>query len=137
MMAKEKAILDDYGVENGKSGEIGGITNLPQANYIIDICGFQVARLLLRGEENAIPGADLAALLGLDVRTLQRIIASERRQGAPILSTAKGTKGYFLPATGEAGRAEIEDFVKTNSSRARSLFAAIAPARAALKSWRE
>lgn len=55
-----------------------------------------ISRLLLRGQENAIPLHDLKAVTGWDGRTIRRMIERERRSGVPIL--ADNSRGYFLPA---------------------------------------
>lgn len=78
-----------------------------------------VSSFLLQGEENAIPTADLVNMIGCGTkRILQQMIANERENGVPILSTCRGTGGYYLPSDGEEGQREIETFCATLFSRA-------------------
>ena len=52
-------------------------------------------KILPKGAENAIKTDTLQRLLGMnDMRTLRKLISSERAAGAVILSS---DKGYFLP----------------------------------------
>ena len=89
--------------------------------------------LLLEGAENAIPSKELARMAGLrSVRQLQDEIAQERDAGAVILSTCRNGGGYYLPAEGDTGRREIEEYVRTLKSRALNTLRAIRSARAAL-----
>ncbi len=92
-----------------------------------------ISDLLLEGAENAIPSKELARMAGLrSVRQLQEEIAQERDAGAVILSTCRNGGGYYLPTSGDAGRYEIEEYVRTLKSRALNTLRAIRSARAAL-----
>lgn len=99
-------------------------------------CGqddWSISMLLLEGAENAIPSKELARMAGLcSVRQLQEEIAQERDAGAVILSTCRNGGGYYLPTSGDAGRHEIEEYVRTLKSRALNTLRAIRSARAAL-----
>lgn len=48
------------------------------------------------GPENAISKPDLASIVGVDERTLRRMVQSERRVGRIILTDC-GSGGYFRP----------------------------------------
>jgi len=56
-------------------------------------------------------------------RELQTIIARERKAGAVILSSCAG--GYYLPAS----REEVEEFVRTQDKKARSIMFVLKSAR--------
>ena len=89
--------------------------------------------LLLEGAENAVTAKELAKMAGLpNVRQLQEEIARERDAGAVILSTCRNGGGYYLPAEGDTGRREIEEYIRTLKSRALNTLRAIRSARAAL-----
>lgn len=77
----------------------------------------KIADLLCRGQENAIPLRDLCSITGFDGRAVRRMIEQERRTGNPILSSAGGVTGYYLPGNVE----EVERFVKSMRSRAREI----------------
>ena len=53
--------------------------------------------------------------------------------GAVILSTCRNGGGYYLPAEGDTGRREIEEYIRTLKSRALNTLRAIRSARAALR----
>ena len=73
--------------------------------------------LLPQGEKNAVASKALADMIGVrSVRELQHRVATERAQGALILSTCKG--GYFRPSEGVRGQEEIARFVATVRARA-------------------
>lgn len=95
-----------------------------------------ISSYLPQGEENAIRSSELARITGAkSVRELQHWVAAERSEGALILSTGKG--GYFLPAEGEKGQAEIARFVATLRSRAVNTLKALKTAKAALSKTTE
>ena len=94
-----------------------------------------VESLLLQGEENALPSSELVRLTGFrSIREQQSQIAHEREAGALILSTCRGSGGYFLPRPGEAGKQEIAAFVATLQARALNTLRALKAAREALES---
>lgn len=100
-------------------------TDTPNTQSILDF--------LPRGENNAIPSKTLAELSGCkSVRELQYRIAAERKDHL-ILSTCRNGGGYYAPARGRAGRAEITAFVATLRSRALNTLAALKTAQAALQ----
>ena len=57
-----------------------------------------IAEILKTGKENAIKGAELAAVTGDDIRGLRRRVQKEREEGMMICSSAAG---YYLPADRE------------------------------------
>ncbi|MGN0453091.1 MAG: hypothetical protein ACI4GZ_04735 [Ruminococcus sp.] len=90
----------------------------------------RIFELLPEGQENAISRRDLAAITGLNDRELRREIASERREGALILSSTDSEhSGYFRPASAN----ELRRFVASMTRRGKATFAAVAQARKALK----
>lgn len=89
---------------------------------------------LQQGEENAIPTSQLVQMCGFrTARELQAQIARERECGKLILSTSKPGGGYYLPADGEQGTAEIAAFVATLRSRALNTLRVLRAAKAVLK----
>ena len=59
----------------------------------------QVSDFLLTGAENAIDSRTLAAMMGIDRRTVTQRIEYERRAGAPICAAVDGVnRGYYLAA---------------------------------------
>lgn len=87
-----------------------------------------IEECLKKGKGNAISAAELVALTGVNsVRQLQMIIANERKEGAVILSSSTG--GYYLAAN----REEIEEFVRTQDKKARSIMVILQSARKLLK----
>lgn len=89
-----------------------------------------IEQYLLKGIENAIPGAELAKLIGCSsIRYLQKMISVERQNGSLILSCKYG---YFLPAEGEKGREEIQCFVSYLRSMALNTLKILKTAKRAL-----
>lgn len=121
----------------GRTGENKGMT----AQYSLDHDNTEkvrkqgaVEKLLLQGEQNALTSAYLVQLTGVrSARELQTMIARERDAGALILSTCRGSGGYFLPADGEAGQREVSEFMATLQARAINTLKALKTAREALK----
>lgn len=90
----------------------------------------KICNLLPEGRENAISRRDLATVTGMNDRELRRAIASERREGALILSSTDAEhNGYFRPANAD----EPRRFVASMTRRGKATFAAITEARKALK----
>ena len=90
-----------------------------------------IASLLPVGAENAISTQRLVEITGCaSARQLQTMISQERERGTVILSRTGG--GYYLPADGEKGRAEMRDFIATIQARAINTLRAAASAKAAL-----
>lgn len=78
-----------------------------------------ISEYLNKGQDNAIPGRDLAGLLNIDIRTVTEQIEKERRAGIPICAVPRGrSRGYFLPASPE----DIEDYCERLKHRATELF---------------
>lgn len=94
----------------------------------------KIAPLLGRGEENAIPTERLLGMTGLrSSRELRKQIRLERVSGLLILSSVRGRGGYFLPADGEQGRQEIQQYTSTLRARALNTLAVLRAARQALR----
>lgn len=87
-----------------------------------------IAEMLPKGKANAISTNDLCILLGIgNIRTLRAMIAEERKEGKIIASCSTG--GYYIPTEVE----EIEEFVRTLDSKARSIMVALQASRKLLK----
>ena len=87
-----------------------------------------VLEFLKVGKKNAIPTSELLSLTGIgNAKELRLAVARERRAGAVILSSCAG--GYYLPATKD----EIEEFVRTQDKKARSIMVSIKSARNCLR----
>ena len=92
-----------------------------------------IYELLKRGQSNAIPTAELVKLSGCkSARDLQEVIAREREAGHLILSSCRRGGGYYLPAPGAEGRAEIQAFISTLRSRALNTLRILRDAKRAL-----
>ena len=86
-----------------------------------------IVELLPKGKENAVSTKDLCVVSGIDnIRHLRAVIAKERKAGEIIASC---NAGYFIPCN----TAEIEEFVRTLDSKARSIMVALQSARKLLK----
>lgn len=86
-----------------------------------------IVDLLPRGKENAISTTALLQVSGAaNVRELRKMVANERKAGEIIASS---NNGYFIPADLK----EIEEFVHTLDSKARSIMVALQSARKLLK----
>lgn len=80
----------------------------------------RIAKLLLPGEENAIPASDLARMAGYsNTRSLRAAVDRERERNGDF-SILSSEKGYFLPAAGDRGIAEMRHFVRRTDARAAS-----------------
>lgn len=95
----------------------------------------KVAPLLGHGEENAVPTAELVNRLGLrDSRKLRALIEQERAEGVLILSTVRGSGGYYLPSSEPSqAREELAAFIRTVHARAVNSQRALRAARRALR----
>ena len=118
MSAEEKApsaaTLEAAGAE--MSWEINSTSNS------ITNCGDGQAgklwELLPTGEMLAVPANDLATLAGYrNTRSLRFAIDRLRENGVPVLAS---DSGYFRPAPGPAGIAEIRRFLRRQDTRAAS-----------------
>ena len=93
----------------------------------------RVYESLPSGKENAIPGRELANLLGIsDLRNLTAQIERERRAKLPICA-AQGSDGagYYKAATPE----ELEEYIRTLGSRAYNLRRTIERLEDTLADW--
>lgn len=77
-----------------------------------------IREILLEGKENAIPGRDLMALLGLkDLRDLTQLVERERKDGVPICASTSGEKGYYLASDVD----ELNEYIKSLGRRIHSV----------------
>lgn len=76
----------------------------------------RIESLLSHGQQNAIPLRHLCSMTGINERTVRNMIAVERIEGAPILSSS----GYYLPANAE----EKARFVRSMRHRAKEILRA-------------
>lgn len=103
--------------KHGKSGE-----TISDINFTSGGAGRQgrIFSLLLEGEENAIPASDLARLAGYrSTRSLRAEIDRERDQNDSFAILASEA-GYYRPAPGNRGLAEIRRFLRRQDGRAAS-----------------
>lgn len=78
----------------------------------------RIFSLLLEGEENALPAANLAQLAGYkNQRSMRLAVDREREQGLLVLASESG---YYRPAAGDRGIAEIRRFLRRQDARAAS-----------------
>lgn len=112
--------------KHGKSGET--ISNI---NFTSGGAGSQgrIFSLLLRGEENAIPGPELARMANVNPRTL-RLMVDQERLKYPICAS---DSGYFLHDDGHKGILELRKFLRRQDSRCAANRRVTKSARAALK----
>lgn len=73
----------------------------------------KISRLLLCGEENAIPGPELARMAGVSPRALRLMVDTEQLE-RPICAS---DHGYFLPDDGNKGALELQRFLRRMDSR--------------------
>lgn len=76
---------------------------------------WEIADLLLYGQENALTLRHLEVITGLSSRSVRKRIAAEGLEGTPILSD--NVRGYFLPSCEE----EKERFIRSMKHRAREI----------------
>lgn len=100
---------------HGKSDE-----TVSSSNFTSGGAGRQgrIFSLLLEGEENALPAANLAQLAGYkNQRSMRLAVDREREQGLLVLASESG---YYRPAAGDRGIAEIRRFLRRQDARAAS-----------------
>ena len=112
--------------KGGKSGET--ISNIHSTSGGAGRQG-RIFSLLLRGEENAIPGPELARMAGVNPRTL-RLMVDQERLKYPICAS---DSGYFLHDDGHKGILELRKFLRRQDSRCAANRRVTKSARAALK----
>lgn len=112
--------------KHGKSGETSSSFDFTSGG-----AGRQgrIFSLLLRGEENAIPGPELARMAGVNPRTL-RLMVDQERLKYPICAS---DSGYFLHDDGQKGILELRKFLRRQDSRCAANRRVTKSARAALK----
>lgn len=113
-----------WGETTGEAGSFAESALAFQSTITARQAQASVSQFLPLGEKNAISTAELVRLTGCkSSRQLQKLVAVEREQGIPILSSCRG--GYFLPEPGEAGRAEMVAYCRTLQARAINTFRAL------------
>lgn len=137
MSRKRKAAPGVATIGSGKEEQIREQTiNLPGNEYIMQPERVQgrIEALLLQGEANAINARQLAKLAGAaGARDLRLMVERERKNGALILSSVRGRGGYYLPACGDKGKAELRAFDRRITACIKSLVIMLHPVRKALK----
>ena len=129
----KKAASDVSGIGNG-TGTMSITDTYTHSHYTGNEQKQQapkIADFLRNGAENATSTQELQQLVGCaTVRQLRQMVEDERRSGVLILSSTAG--GYFLPDTGQKGRAEIQRYLATMCARATAIIQATEAARKAL-----
>ena len=123
--------------ETGQAEKIGfGEANFPSSDFSTGSNKTQaIFDLLPVGENHAIQSKQLAEIVGVaSVRDLQNRVASEREQGALILSTCRNGGGYFRPSPGEVGKTETKRYIATLRARALNTLHILRAAKAAVAS---
>lgn len=87
-----------------------------------------IADFIPRGKENAITRQNLCEITGLNDRAVRESISQARRE-IPIISLAN--KGYYIPTEKE----DVEQWVKQEEHRAKSIFWSMAGAKKFLKGF--
>lgn len=101
--------------KHGKSGET--ISNVHSTSGGAGSQG-RIFSLLLEGETMAIPASDLMKLAGYkNQRSMRVAVDREREQGLLVLASEAG---YYRPAAGDRGIAEIRRFLRRQDARAAS-----------------
>ncbi len=90
-----------------------------------------VSSFLKVGKENALSIEYLKEMTGLEGREVQRLIANERLNGLPILSTPAG--GYFMPGS----EWEVQTFVNSMRHRAGEIIEVADAVEKTHKQWME
>lgn len=91
-----------------------------------------VAEYIPTGSRNAVSRSRLACLAGMTDRQLRRAIHNARRE-VPIINLSDGG-GYYIPdMTDEADRAALEQYVKQEESRLKSIGWSLLASRRMLK----
>lgn len=104
--------------EQGKCGKSS--ETVSNFDFTSSCTGSQVRifPLLPEGEESAIHAADLVRLAGFKNQRAMRVQADhEREHGFPVLASEAG---YYRPAIGDRGIAEVRRFLRRQDSRAAS-----------------
>lgn len=78
------------------------------------------------GQNNAVSADSLCTTLNIDRRTVRKLISAAQENGAVILNMQDG-RGYFVPADDEAKL--VDDYIRQESARARSIFRKLRTAR--------
>lgn len=79
-----------------------------------------------KGQNNAVSADSLCTALNIDLRTVRKLISAAQENGAVILNMQDG-RGYFVPADDESQL--VDDYIKQESARARSIFRKLRTAR--------
>ena len=103
-------------VDEGKAETAARQAAISENHFTTTATGSQagkISHLLLHGEENAVPGPELARMAGVNPRVLRLMVDAERLD-RPICAS---DRGYFLPDGGNKGIQELRRFVKRQDSR--------------------
>lgn len=116
--------------EQGEHGAVWADSS-HNLNYTSGGAGRQgrIFSLLPQGEENAIPGPELARMAGVSPRKLRLMVDAERLK-YPICAS---DSGYFLHDDGHKGILELRKFLRRQDSRCAANRRVTKSARAALK----
>ena len=99
MNKNEKARSTAATVKRVEAAAFGGAAASFCEHFTTQNRARQVSDFLLTGAENAIDSRTLAAMMGIDRRTVTQRIEYERRAGAPICAAVDGVnRGYYLAA---------------------------------------
>lgn len=117
-----------------EAGQDGMATGKAHNSYYHSTSGgadsqWQISALLMKGEENAIPGQELARMADVNPRKL-RIMVDQERLKRPICAS---DRGYFLPDDGSKGIFELRKFLRRQDSRCAANRRVTRSARAALR----
>lgn len=85
-----------------------------------------IEKYIPTGQNNAVSADSLCTVLNIDRRTVRKLISAAQENGAVILNMQDG-RGYFVPADDEAKL--VDDYIKQESARARSIFRKLRTAR--------
>ena len=123
------------GVASTESGELERSTLTGEAHSNTDYTMLRgpVARVLLTGKENALPGREIRRILGLkDQRDVTALVERERRGGIPICATCDSRNpGYYLPAS----PGELQDYTRSLQGRIREVSATLDAMETTLDNW--
>ena len=131
MLDKEKAVLTAGTAKDGKGTTYDAINSHFDSTTELKRPQGYIESFLKHGAANAINTKTLMELTRLDLRQLRKQVEAERRSGVLILTKPQG--GYFLPSSGENGKAEIQAFYQIQRAKALSLLKTIKAARKALQ----
>ena len=119
-------------VDEGKAETAARQAAISENHFTTTATGSQagkISHLLLHGEENAVPGPELARMAGVTPLVLRLMVDAERLE-QPICAS---DRGYFLPDNGNKGALELQKFLRRMDSRCAANRRVTKSARVALK----